>query len=430
MMVSSRPTRTSRAVFGSTACPRQTAAATAPMSCGSRIVLSEQLAAIAAKPERIVAGYMGGTSLDGIDVAVTRIRGSGVGSGVQLLGFLSVPYEPELRRRLFNLQMPETFSGGEMAELSFLVAELYAQALLDLMGQLDLPVSALDLIGHHGVIVFHGGGLHVDICEASVIAERTGCTVITDFRVRDCAAGGQGAPLSPYVDWILFRDPEKNRAVQNIGGIGNVCAVPAGGEVDDLIGLDTGPGNMIIDGLVRLITGGEQTYDRDGAMAASGRIRDDVLSELMAHPFIAKELPRSAGREQFGIFFSRGLLDRSRSRRIPDEDVVATATRFTAQAIADAYQRFITPYMQIDEVIIGGGGVHNPTLMSWIARLLAPVPVRTHDDYGIPSDAREAISWAVLANETLLGRPANVRQVTGARRRAVLGKIIPGVEAA
>jgi anhydro-N-acetylmuramic acid kinase len=288
-----------------------------------------------------------------------------------------------------------------------------------------LRLDDVDLIGHHGVILFHGNGFHVDICEGSVIAERTGIDVITDFRVRDCAAGGQGAPLSPYVDWILFNAPDRCRAVQNIGGIANVCAIPRNATVDDLIGFDTGPGNMIIDGLVGLISAGELAYDRDGAIAASGTVDAELLEELMGHPFIGRGLPKCAGREEFGVFFASDLLERTRAEGRADADVVATATAFTAHAIAGAYKRFVAPKMQLDEVIITGGGAYNPVIMRHLGELLAPTPVVTHDAYGIPAAAREAVSWAVLANETLMGNPANVCQVTGAKRRVVLGKIIP-----
>ena len=387
--------------------------------------IGEQLASIAGKPERIIAGYMSGTSMDGIDSVVAKVRGCGLATEVKLLGFSSTPFAPEVRRRLLSLQMPSLFSGAEVAQLSFLLGELFAEALAQLMTELRLPLSSLDLIGHHGVILFHGNSVDLDICEASVIAERLKCPVITDFRARDCAAGGQGAPLSPYVDWILFRHRENNRAVQNIGGIANVCALRAGADLDDLIGFDTGPGNMVVDGLVSIVTQGEHTYDRNGAIAATGRVRGVLLSDMMAHPYIGREPPKCTGREEFGVFFARDVLERARARGIPDEDVVATATRFTVEVIVDSYRRFIEPQMELDEVIVGGGGVHNPVLMSWLRELLAPARVQTHEDYGIPSDAREALSWAVLANETLMGIPTNVCQITGARRRAVLGKVIP-----
>lgn len=389
-------------------------------------MIGDLLACIAAKEERLIAGYMCGTSTDGIDVALTRVRGSGSDTRVELLGYSSVSYEPSFRQRLVNLLMPATYTAQEATRLSYELAERYTRALLDLVRDLGVALADVDLIGHHGVVLYHAENMYAEICEASVIAEWTGITVVTDFRLGDCAAGGQGAPLSPYVDWVLFNHPEKSRAVQNIGGIGNVCAMPAHATVDDLIGFDTGPGNRIVDGLMTLITEGEQSYDRGGAMAASGRVNETLLAEFMAHPYIARDLPKCAGRGEFDQSFVAGLLTGARSRGIADADTVATATAFTAHAIADSYRRFITPRCALDEVIVGGGGTHNPTLMRLLRELLAPVPVRTHEDFGISSDAREAVSWAILANETLAGNPANVPQVTGARRRVVLGKIIPG----
>lgn len=389
-------------------------------------MIAEELSRIAARQPRLIAGFMSGSSMDGIDVALTQVRGQGLDTEIELLGFATTPYGPDLRQRLLHLQMPHRFTGAELAELSYEISERYAEALASLVEKLGLSLGEVDLIGHHGISLYHGDGLHLDMGEATIIAERTGVTVISDFRVRDMAAGGQGAPLSPYVDWILFRHPKRTRAVQNIGGIGNVCAIPAGGEVEDLIGFDTGPGNMIIDGVVSLLTNGRETYDRDGLMARAGQVNETLLTELMQHPFIQQGLPKCAGREEFGLFFTERLLQEARSRGLADADLVATVTTFTARSITDAYHRFITPHHQLDEVIVSGGGSYNPALMEQLRALLAPIPVRPHDDFGIPADAREAVSWAILANETLAGNPANVCQVTGARRRVVLGKIIPG----
>lgn len=388
-------------------------------------MLGETLARLAEKDERIVAGYMSGTSMDGTDVAIVRIRGSGRATEARLIGFAGETYDPVLRRRLLNLATPGAFTGFEVTRLSYEVAHVHAEVLIRLAKRIGLVLPDIDLIGYHGVTLYHHGGLRSDIGEAAILAARTGAVVIGDLRESDCAAGGQGAPLSPYVDWILFGDPVKTRAVQNIGGIANVCAIPAGGGAEDLIGFDTGPGNMVTDGLVTLITEGNQIYDRDGAIAASGRVDGALLAELMAHPYIRRGLPKCTGREEFGQFFAADLLRSARDRGIADADTVATATAFTAHAIVDAYRRFISPRHRIDEVILGGGGIHNPVLMATLARLLAPVPVHTHDDHGIPSDAREALSWAILANETLHGHPANVPQVTGATRRVILGKITP-----
>jgi anhydro-N-acetylmuramic acid kinase len=389
-------------------------------------MIADMLGHIGSKDERLVAGFMCGTSTDGIDVALARLKGGGSETRVELLGHSSVPFEPEFRQRLLNLLAPGTPTASEITHLSYETAGIYTQALTHLVQELGLSLSEVDLIGHHGVVIHHADGMYAEICEPAVIAEQTGITVIGDFRARDCAAGGQGAPLSPYVDWILFNDPVMSRAVQNIGGIGNVCAMPPRATVDDLIGFDTGPGNRIIDQLVWMITEGERSFDPDGTIAQSGRVREPLLQALMDHPFIARGLPKCAGRGEFSRSFTADLLRDARAAGIPDEDTVATATAFSTYAIADSYRRFITPRYVLDEVIVGGGGLKNPTLMASLRDLLAPIPIRTHEDFGIPGDAREALSWAILANETLLGHPANVPQVTGARRRAVLGKVTPG----
>src|SRR5579884_2790685 len=322
-------------------------------------MIGESLVRLAQKPQRTIAGFMSGTSMDGVDVVIARIRGCGPDTAIDLLGYDSVPYEPALRERLLSLQLPGTFNAFDVADLSFRVGDLHSDVLENLATRTGIPLSDIDLIGYSGLGLYHANRMNVDLGEVNVLADRTGATVICDLRMADCAAGGLGAPLSPYVDWILFADPEKSRAVQNIGGIANVCAIPAGATVDDLIGFDTGPGNMVIDGLISLLSDGRETFDRDGRVAASGQVNESLLAELMAHPYIR------------------------------------------------------------------AGGVHNPTLMGMVRDLLAPIPVRTHEDFAIPSDAREALSWAILANETLHGRPANVPQITGARRRVILGKITP-----
>lgn len=389
-------------------------------------MIADVLNQISSKDERLVAGFMCGTSTDGIDIALARIRGGGGESRVELLGVSSVPFEPDFRQRLLNLLVPNSLTAAEVTALSYDTAAMYAEALANLVHELGFELSDVDLVGHHGVVLYHANGMYAEICEPTVIAERTGITVISDFRARDCAAGGQGAPLSPYADWVLFNHPSKSRAVQNIGGIGNVCAMPPNATVGELIGFDTGPGNRIIDQLVWIITDGDQTFDRDGTIARSGRVNEALLQKLMDHPYIARDLPKCAGRGEFGSESTAQLLQDSRSAGIRDTDTVATATAFTAYAIADSYRRFIFPRYAIDEVIVGGGGPKNPALMAHLRELLSPIPIRTHEDFGIPGDGREALSWAILANETLLGHPANVPQVTGARHRAILGKIIPG----
>src|SRR5579884_175689 len=306
-------------------------------------MIGESLVRLAQKPQRTIAGFMSGTSMDGVDVVIARIRGCGPDTAIDLLGYDSVPYEPALRERLLSLQLPGTFNAFDVADLSFRVGDLHSDVLENLATRTGIPLSDIDLIGYSGLGLYHANRMNVDLGEANVLADRTGATVICDLRMADCAAGGLGAPLSPYVDWILFADPEKSRAVQNIGGIANVCAIPAGATVDDLIGFDTGPGNMVIDGLISLLSDGRETFDRDGRVAASGQVNESLLAELMAHPYIRAGLPKCTGREEFGEFYAADVLVRARSRGTSDADTVATATAFTARAIADSYDRFIAP---------------------------------------------------------------------------------------
>jgi anhydro-N-acetylmuramic acid kinase len=244
--------------------------------------------------------------------------------------------------------------------------------------------------------------------------------VICDFRVRDVAAGGEGAPLVPLVDYLLFRAGGRVRALQNIGGIANVTVVPDRRE--GVFAFDTGPGNMCLDAVAAVASGGAERYDAGGVRAARGRVDAALLAELHAHPFFAQAPPRSSGREMFGSGFTAGLIDRFRARL---DDLLATLTRFTAESIRRAYREHVEPRTPVDEVLVSGGGVHNPVLMAHLTDLFAPVPVRSTADVGVDPDAKEAIAFAVLANETLYGAPGNVPAATGAAGARVLGKIVP-----
>ncbi|MCX6893138.1 MAG: anhydro-N-acetylmuramic acid kinase, partial [Verrucomicrobia bacterium] len=288
-------------------------------------------------------------------------------------------------------------------------------------------------IGSHGQTVHHLPNARtpstLQIGEAAVIAERTGITTVADFRVGDMAAGGQGAPLVPYADWALFTDDARPRIVQNIGGIANLTFLPARAELADVIAFDTGPGNMIMDALAARATRGRQTFDRDGLLAARGTVSEKLLAEMMSHPFLKRHPPKTTGREEFGEVFVQRLLASARRLRLGDEDILATAMAYTAATIADAYGRFVLPRLGAKElgrlqVILGGGGAKNPELRRQLSRRLGAGELLTHEDFGIANAAKEALAFAILAHETLLGRPANVPGATGARRAVVLGKIV------
>jgi anhydro-N-acetylmuramic acid kinase len=373
---------------------------------------------------------MSGTSVDGVDVALVDIRPR----GIEVLAFKTYPYPAELRRMIFRLFRPKSARIDDLCHANFAVGEVFAEAVVRLCRESGIALATLDLVGSHGQTVYHipegrrfrGRRLRstLQIGEPSVIAERTGVTTVADFRPRDVAAGGEGAPLVPYADYVLFRHASKNRAVQNIGGIANVTYLPALGGVEDIEAFDTGPGNMIIDRVVHLITRGKAAYDDGGRMAARGRVDEELLEELLRHPYLRRRPPKSTGREMFGEQYADALYKKARQNRVAPLDILATVTAFTARSIAAAYRRFLPG--RVDEVILCGGGARNATLVKFLAEAVAPAAVMTTDRLGINADAKEAVSFAILAHETILGRPGNVPSATGASRRAVLGKIVPG----
>jgi anhydro-N-acetylmuramic acid kinase len=381
-----------------------------------------------------VVGLMSGTSADGIDAAVVDITGAPPELAVELLSFTCVPFQPEQRAYILSLCEPATATVDRICQANFLLGEWFAAAALQAIAAAGLTPDDVDLIGSHGQTVYHavGAGSPVSstlqIGEAAVIAARTEITTVADFRVADVAAGGQGAPLVSYVDWLLLRHPSRVRAVQNIGGIANVTYLPPGkdpqGGADGVLAFDTGPGNMLIDDAAGRATGGRLAFDRDGALAARGRVDEALLAELLAHPYLALPPPKTAGREQFGAAFAAQVWARARAQGLAGEDIVATLTAWTAASIAAAYRRFLP--RPPDEVILGGGGASNPTLVTMLRACLAPATVNSHKAVGLSSDAKEAIAFAVLAYETIHGRPGNLPSCTGARKRVVLGKITPG----
>jgi anhydro-N-acetylmuramic acid kinase len=385
------------------------------------------------KDVRTVVGLMSGTSADGIDAALTRISGSGEDIRAELVAFHKVLYEAKARRAILGVSVPEA-PVADVCRMNFEVGRFFGEAVLGLLERCGLAPRDVDLIASHGQTVCHlpsedasapgATGATLQIGEPAVIAEMTGCVVVADFRPRDMAAGGQGAPLVPYADYALFRHPESTRAVQNIGGIANVTFLPGGGGLGDLIAFDTGPGNMIVDALITVVTGGEMTYDADGELSGLGRVDDGLLAWLMDHPYLSRPPPKSTGREEFGVGVVGDLLDRAQSADVSAEDLVATATAFTAESIAAAYRDFL-PYQEIDEVILGGGGSYNATLRRMLQERLPGPALLLHEDYGVHGDAKEAIAFAILGNETMLGQPANVPAATGAQRPVILGKIVP-----
>jgi anhydro-N-acetylmuramic acid kinase len=376
---------------------------------------------------------MSGTSADGIDAVVAEIAGSGRQLRARVLAHVHHPFSPVMRWRILHLCLHGTVA--EICEMNFVLGEQFARAVLAAIRSAKRKPGDIAAIGSHGQTIHHlpnaGTPSTLQIGEAAVIAERTGITTVADFRVRDMAAGGEGAPLVPYADWALFTDQTKPRIVQNIGGIGNLTFLPPRAELDGVIAFDTGPGNMVMDALVTALTQGRQTFDRDGRWAARGRVSEKLLAELMNHPFLRRRPPKTTGREEFGEVFVERMLASGRRLRLRPEDMLATATAFTAASIADAYRRFVFPKLTADgrgalQIILGGGGAKNPTLRRMLAARIGARELLTHEDFGIANAAKEALAFAILAHETLLRKPGNVPSATGARRAVVLGKIVPG----
>ena len=383
--------------------------------------------------DRYVVGLMSGTSADGIDAVVVAITGRNRGLKVRLMAHRHTPFPRRLREQI--LQVGEDGRVGEICELNFRLGEHFARAALAVIRQSGLPPEEIFAIGSHGQTIHHLPRARtpstLQIGEAAVIAERTGITTVADFRVRDMAAGGQGAPLVPFVDWALFTDDRRPRVLQNLGGIGNLTFLPPGADLEQVRAFDTGPGNMVIDALVQQLSNGRFAYDRGGCWAARGSVNPGLLGRLLRHPFLRRQPPKTTGREEFGRTFVAKFLAGARELKLPDADIIATATAFTAASVVGAYERWILPDLANSggaplQVILGGGGAHNPTLRRMIAERAAPAEVVTQAEMGYSNAAKEALAFAVLAHETMLARPSNAPPATGARHPVVLGKISPG----
>jgi anhydro-N-acetylmuramic acid kinase len=398
----------------------------------------ERLVQITRKQKRTVIGIMSGTSVDGIDAALTEIEGHGATARVELKAFRSFPFPAGMRSRIFKLFDPASARIDQICNLDFLLGELFASSVNHFVAELGIRADDVDLVGTAGQTIWHDPhpireevtAEWMDhpietrstfaIGQSAVIAERTGILTVGDLRVRDVAAGGQGAPLIAYADWVLLRDGKKGRCIQNIGGIGNVTYLPPDAGLEDVIAFDTGPGNMVIDALTDVATGGAQKFDRDGRIAARGKVNQTILENWLRDPYFRKEPPKTTGREQFGVQFARRAMMESPST--PIEDLIATATALTARSIHDAYEQFLRIRGPIDEIIIGGGGAENTTMMKMLGKMVGKVPLLRHEDLGIDSSAKEAIAIAIISNDAVAGLDTNVSGATGGRP-TVLGKI-------
>jgi len=383
----------------------------------------------------IVAGVMSGTSADGINVALVQLSARGRGRPRHtLLAHEEYPFPAPVRRAILEMMNAELARVADLARLNFLLGELYAEAVAKTARKHRVK---LDLVGCHGQTLYHQGmaqrflGRKLAVTwqtgEGAVIAARLSVPVVSDFRTADVAAGGKGAPLVPFLDYFLYRDQHLARIAQNIGGIANLTAIPAGASLPEVLAFDAGPGNMVIDAAMEELFG--KRYDRDGKVAASGRVLDAVVRKLVRAPFFRQKPPRTAGREEFGREYAGRFLQICRGANKPD--VVATATALTARSIADSVRRFVLPKFagrrnRADhQMIVSGGGSKNPTLMGMLRDEITPMGISVHfsDEFGLPAEAKEAVAFAVLAHETWHRRPSNVPSATGAKRAAILGKI-------
>ncbi len=389
-----------------------------------------QLKVLEEKESLLVIGLMSGTSADGMDAVLTEITGSGLRTKVRTLGFVCLPYTDAERAEILRLASGEAGGSRDLTMFHFWLGQFSLKACLAVCEAAGVAPENVDLVGSHGQTLYHlpqnacylGGFVRgtLQLGEASVICEGLGCPVVSDFRVRDLAAGGQGAPLVPYAEYLLYRRENETVGLQNLGGIGNLTVLPAGGRPEDTYAFDTGPGNMVIDQLTEQMTGGALHYDAEGSMAAAGHCNGLLLAYLMQDPYLKKLPPKTTGREAYGKEYVDRLMNKAEEYRLCREDILATATRFTAECVRLAVQNFCPA--KPDLLIVGGGGCRNKTLMRSLRERLS-IPVLVNEDLGLNSDAKEAIAFAVLANECVHGNTNSLPAVTGAAHPVVMGKI-------
>lgn len=384
------------------------------------------------KKKKLAVGLMSGTSVDSIDAVLVEIAGHGIATSLKQRAFVSYPYPKGFRGYVLGNSLPGTGSVDTLSQLNILIAHFFADAVKSVAKKGHVPVRSIDLIGSHGQTVHHipdertlfGKKIRstLQLGDPATLAALTGVPTVGNFRTADMALGGQGAPLIPYFDFLMFRSPKKHRALLNIGGIANITLLKKNCSVHDVAAFDTGPGNMVIDALMKRFY--KKEFDRNGDTAQRGMILSPVLKKLMAHPYFSRPLPKSTGRELFGKMFADRVVRLCGGKR--KEDVVATVTEFTALSIYQQFDRLLRPRIgkhRLDELIVSGGGAMNGTLMDSLRRSFHPAKILLSTDLGIDSDAKEALCFAVLANETVHEIPANVPSVTGAQRQTVLGEI-------
>jgi len=384
------------------------------------------------KPERLVAGLMTGTSADAVDAVLVRLKGDGLSATHEVLAERELPLDDELRAEVLAVAAAKSLEPERLMRLDVRLAEVYAEAVREIAAEAGVKLSAICAIGSHGQTVRHipragtSRALTLQLGSAHTLAERTGITVVSDFRKRDTAAGGEGAPLVPIADWWLFRSDKESRVLLNLGGMANVTWLKKGGTLADVIAFDTGPGNAVLDGLVRAGTRGLARHDESGGLAASGRAHEGLLEELLADPFFSLAPPRSTGRERFGDGYAERLAELGEGMGLSLEDTLATAVELTAASIERAVSEHLAPRGKVDAVYASGGGVRNVSLMLALRRRLDGIRLERLDELGVSAGIKEALAFAFLAHLTLCGEAGNVPGATGARHPVVLGSITPG----
>jgi anhydro-N-acetylmuramic acid kinase len=378
-----------------------------------------------------VIGLMSGTSADGVDAALVEWPEGSEARPFTLLAFREEPLPRELQTRIHQLAAGRVEAASALRELAALDVELgerFAAAAASVAASADIPLSEVDAIASHGQTVAHHPEVRatLQIGDPSVVAERTGCTTVADFRPRDVAAGGEGAPLAPFFHLAAFGDQAESRVALNLGGIANVTWLPAGGRPEDVIAFDVGPANALLDGVVQRVSGGAERFDRAGRRALRGRVDSELLERLLDDEFLRRAPPKSTGRERYGLAEAEALAEDWERRGRDSDDLVATLAAFTCEAVSRACRDFLTDFSKLGRVLVGGGGARNPALLAGLAERLPGVAVEPFDEAGVPADAAEAMAFSLMGRNALLGIPNHLPRCTGARRAAVLGEVVPG----
>jgi len=381
----------------------------------------------------LVLSMMSGTSADGIDVALARISGAPPNLQAKLLGHTSDKFPTALRKEILHVAEQHSITAGELSQLNFRLGKVFADAASSACRHFRVQVSKIALVGSHGQTIFHQGrpipffgaatASTLQIGEPSVIAAVTGITTVGDFRPADMALGGQGAPLVPYADYLLYRHEKFGRVSLNLGGIANITVLPRAAKPNQVFAFDTGPANMLIDALVSHYTHGRRRFDANAQLASQGRSIPALLNELLRDPYLKLAPPKSTGREYYGHAYLQKVLALARRHRAKPNDVIRAATIFTALSVVDALNCFVLRKTKIHQLIVSGGGAHNPLILAQLSAALPGIEVLPSSRLGIPEDAKEAFAFALLAYESFRQRPANLPSATGARGPAILGKI-------